>query len=401
MEEIIHIMAKIHISPSWRKPIIITAVLCAFIITGIHLLHISKAATPFLSIEAESGTVSKGATIVSDSQAAGGKATKFAAPTASVINGSVDADTDKYSLEFATYDPLTTLRSKGYTKMNIGQVADAAATTTKSCSIGAADTKLDWKNVSCMPFEDTGWRQQGIGGAGGSGWTGKRNDIIIVSWHSGNDKQARLTVMNLTTKKQTFVQLVQPCTGSKGYCDIASDSSQCSTVHAGSVTWYKNLLYSADSNCLITYNVDELYKLADGSYVLPAIGSWKRTSTAFTYSATSLDTSGTTPRMLVVEYVSGGCSKTRFGSWNLDPATGNLATASGKATSTAMYHVNDVCNAQGLDYQGGSYFLSTSGGGTITATATCRPHRPMPSSYHRQTPRRICIPTRRPARPGD
>lgn len=284
---------------------------------------------------------------------------------ADTFRSAIRAGSGSVSLQKGTFGSWSAFEKKKYRQYNIVQLANAASTPARMCSIGPTfDKRLTPKWVSCETFEETGWRLQGITGSSGNGYF-NRKDIILVSWHSGDDKHARITLINTTTRKQMRIALVAACSDSDAVCSLQS-ASDCGNTHAGGLAWYKMNLFVADSDCVIVFNLNKIYQLANGTYVMPSMHYWKRPSGNFTYSSIGIDTSGWTPYLLASEYETGGCGKTRFARFALNTSNAQpvLNRGSSNTATSDGYYTMPQCYAQGLAYYNGMWFFNTSGAGT-------------------------------------
>ena len=201
---------------------------------------------------------------------------------ASISNPNIKTSSSSVYVTKGSYGAITSLTNKGYTKLNIIQVADAATSPSTPCATTDADPRLQLTGSTCETHVPSAWEQQGVAGIGGSGYS-TRNDIILVSWHSGDDKRSRLTVMNKTNGKQSFVELVRPCNDSDGYCYLSASatSSNCGPTHAGGISWYKQTLLMTDEECIIGFDLNNIFRQSNGVRLLgTAIGAVARCSRA-------------------------------------------------------------------------------------------------------------------------
>lgn len=347
-----------------KAPFIIGIVTIAVVvIVGVYILMRVFASGVFIQAEPEGGTISGNASSFNSSTASGGKGVKFNLP-ADKFTSAIKSESGGTSIKKGSFASKSKFEGKKYPKYNLVQVADAATTAVRSCSIGPIlDKRLTPEWTSCETWQETGWRQQGLTGISGSGYS-SRKDIMLVSWHDGGDNNARLTVINTTTKKQIFVSLIAACDDSDAVCSLGS-TNKCAGIHAGGVAWYKMNLLVADSDCIIVFNVNEVYKLPNGTYVMPAMHYWKRSSGSLTYSSAGINTSGSQPILMLSEYETGGCGRTNFTWFDLDTTNAQPVLNKGSSDTAAAEGIYSMpqCYAQGLTYYNGMWFFNTSGSG--------------------------------------
>jgi hypothetical protein len=285
----------------------------------------------------------------------------------SISNPNIKTSSSSVYVTKGSYGAITSLTNKGYTKLNIIQVADAATSPTTSCATTDADPRLQLTGSTCETHVPSAWEQQGVAGIGGSGYS-TRNDIILVSWHSGDDKRGRLTVMNKTTGKQSFVELVRPCNDSDGYCYLSASatSSNCGPTHAGGISWYKQTLLMTDEECIIGFDLNNIFRQSNGTLLLPTTHYWRQTSNVLHLNTNGLDIESSTPQLLVAEYVTESSGESHIGHWDLDPVTATIKLDSGsstRATADILRYTPTTFRIQGIAYTHGMYFLDTSGAG--------------------------------------
>jgi hypothetical protein len=332
---------------------------------GAHLPLHAHAEASYLVARAITGTPVK-ATHSRSARSASGHQRSRVAGTAQSFKSAVSEESISFAANKGSYGSLANLASKGYKQFNIGQVADAAMTATKQCKLETVDRRLDWNNNTTCQAKDPAWSPQAISGSGSSGWS-DRSDIMLVSWNNAGDVRSRLTVVNQTTNKQVFVDLVRPCHDAGGYCWLSSKAAgACSTTHAGGIAWYRNHLFVADDECIIVFDLNTLFQDSN-RVVLPTTGYWRQTSAALKYNNIALDTSGPTPQLIVGEsnrptnHDNTGCEKEYFARWDLDPITTNLKLDAGSTTkaSSERAYSTTICQLQGIAYYKGEYIMST------------------------------------------
>jgi hypothetical protein len=332
---------------------------------GVHLPFHAQVETSYLVARAVTGAASKAMHSRSAGSASGYQRSRVAG-TVQNFKSAINRESITFVANKGSYGSLANLASKGYKELNIGQVADSATTATKQCKLETVDSRLDWNNNTTCQAKDTAWSPQAISGSGSSGWS-DRNDIILVSWNNTGDIRSRLTVLNKTTNKQVFVDLVRPCRSTAGYCWLSSTvAGACGTTHAGGIAWYRNHLFVADDECIIVFDLNTLFQDSK-RIMLPTTGYWRQTSPILKYNNIGLDTGGVTPQVIVGESNrptnpdNTGCEKEYFARWDLDPITANLkldARSATKSSSDESY-ATTICQLQGIAYYQGEYILST------------------------------------------
>ncbi|MDP6945921.1 MAG: hypothetical protein QF464_17355, partial [Myxococcota bacterium] len=194
-----------------------------------------------------------------------------------------------------------------------------------------------------------------VGAVGGS-------PLLVVSWYhkaeedssTSTYKGVRLAIMDLSTYRYRLVLLAEPvcdgefingaCNGTPDYVPLASNSS---SLHAGGIVWYQDLLYMADtSHGFRVFDMSRIQRVQTGDsntlgfkasadayhaynyrYVVPQVGRYQHCGDACCarFSWASLDPTTSPPSILAGEYVSGDITG-RAHRWPLDTATGRLLT---------------------------------------------------------------------------
>jgi hypothetical protein len=348
-----------------KQSTLATLVIVGFCPLAVHVSPQARAETSHSVADVVTGAASRGAHLHSGASASVRKNTRLRGSVAN-FSSAIHVESVTFAATKQSYGSLATLAARGYTKLTIGQVAGAATTRTKQCKLEAVDRRLDWNNNTTCQARDTAWSPQAISGSGSSGRS-VRNDIILVSWNNVGDARSRLTVLNKTTNKQTFVDLVRPCREAAGYCWLSSSAAgACGTTHAGGIAWYRHHLFVADDECIIVFDVNTLFRDAK-RIILPTTGYWRQTSTALKYNSISLDTSGATPQVIVGESNpptnrhNTGCEKEYFARWDLDPITADLKLDTGRTakSSADRSYATNLCELQGIAYYKGVYIMST------------------------------------------
>ncbi len=231
------------------------------------------------------------------------------------------------------------------------------------------------------------WYPQGITGTAdafdGGDYNGHK--LGIVSWYhkpevegTAFNKGVRLAIYDVTSMSDIdyrLVLLVEP------FMNGGTPDFKAVPIHAGGLAWFGGLLYVADTTTgfrvfdmnrileVQTGNNDWIGKISDASgyhahnyrYVIPQVGRYKLCSGSCCtrFSFVSLDRSTIPPTLLTGEYSADSISG-RLVRWQLDEATGRLATKDGRVQ--ASYAVfPGIDNVQGALSWNGQYYMSCSG----------------------------------------
>jgi hypothetical protein len=190
------------------------------------------------------------------------------------------------------------------------------------------------------------WVPQGLTGSGDANPTGAvlgGRRVMLVTWHTGNrhplgsDKLARISFVDLDTKKYLHVLLVEP---------VSDGDFKAVSSHADGLMWYGDKLLLAQGGYIRIFDLAHLWRMdpsgdavgrgEDGkfragghSFALPQVG-WFRHPTSWTCSAITgdnncfngiaLDRSGGRDSFVSVEFTS-RASGGRVVRWPLDPTT--------------------------------------------------------------------------------
>lgn len=252
------------------------------------------------------------------------------------------------------------INKAGATKVNLKTVADTANTSVVPCSLptysSAGLTKLPVKQVFCWQAADStltttgSWKAQGISGsamvADSAPYTGK--NLLLVSWYhkdtSGNgDGKSRISVVDVSRSPATYkhIRLVSSCS-----------SSGCSNLntHAGGLAWTGRYVYMADTDAVLVFDTEAIFRLPSGEYVMPVYGKWNLARTTVCtgvksplVSSLSVDTSTSPAQLVTQEYVNGdsdcgGKNVTDVIRWNLTSSgaiSASTTTSGGKEIKTA------------------------------------------------------------------
>lgn len=202
----------------------------------------------------------------------------------SVLATALAASSPSFNFGHKTYS-LSSVQSKGYAKTNIAAIADAASTSTyagQSCrdawnsqsKVKTSFTYFCWRGSD----RSGGWVPQGVTGSASAQTTAAdgRKDILVVSWYSTGkpslvaatqtsnsaDSASRISVVNMSTKKYSHVELAKPCSQSdKKICKLNS--------HSGGIAWAGQYLYLASTTGLYVFNLNDMF-VVNGKPVLVA-----------------------------------------------------------------------------------------------------------------------------------
>ncbi|KAI9154675.1 hypothetical protein HJFPF1_07232 [Paramyrothecium foliicola] len=235
------------------------------------------------------------------------------------------------------------------------------------------DNKLAWE--SKPDFDDLNtakWVPQGISSTADALDVGTYEGVDgwIVSWHRDDDKSARVTFVDKSSKKYRHALLVYP---------EAADDFREVPVHAGGIVWYGNTLWVVDTyNGIRVFDMGNIWKVgsgdgvgkkADGTYsaagyiyVIPQIRWYKWTPSAqFRHSFIALDRTATPDRLLLGEYQSSGDLPTRIVQYQLDYTTRKLV-ASGTTVRGVWAYCVGILRMQGAVSVNNQIFISQSNG---------------------------------------
>ncbi|MEI5672730.1 MULTISPECIES: hypothetical protein [unclassified Nocardioides] len=198
---------------------------------------------------------------------------------------------------------------------------------------------------------DPHWWPQGITWEDVPG-TGR---VLAISWYSKASHGARVTFLDLDSRRYRHVLLVTP-------------SLEPVHAHAGGLAWHGGFLHvAATGRGLLTCRLDDLARVPGGvlghELVLPVRSSYRAVTPSGTeklrYSFCSYDPAG--PALVVGEY--GSSSQTRrIARYDIDPATRLLATGDDGASYPLVADEGAVVRTQGVVVVGGRHYLTRSHG---------------------------------------
>jgi hypothetical protein len=206
--------------------------------------------------------------------------------------------------------------------------------------------------------EDTSWWPQGVTN---SYRTEVTRDVLMVSWYSKAGHGARVSVLDLPTRRYRHVLLVTP-TASGGVTPVR--------VHAGGIVWQGPYLHvAATARGVLTFRLDDLLldprETHGYRYLLPVRYAYRADAQEgverLRYSFLSLDRSGPQPALVVGEYGSARQTQ-RLARFGLDPASGFLAADPDGLTRPLRIDESGQARMQGCSVVDGRYFVTVSHG---------------------------------------
>ncbi|WP_127480022.1 hypothetical protein [Nocardioides pantholopis] len=218
---------------------------------------------------------------------------------------------------------------------------------------------------------DLGWWPQGITSSAEAG----RSDVpplLLVSWYSKRQEGARISVLDLDTRRYRHVLLVQP-TLEDGVPGVAPLS-----VHAGGIVWDgEHLHVAATGRGFHTCRIDDLLRVPDGSplaasgyrYLLPVRYSYRAVPEEgadegverLRFSFLSLDRETSPPALVVGEY--GNRSQTRrLARFAVDPETQTLGVDPDGFSRPDLAAEALPPRSQGVVVAAGRHYVTTSHG---------------------------------------
>jgi hypothetical protein len=220
------------------------------------------------------------------------------------------------------------------------------------------------------------WWPQGITTSADASETGlvAGREVVVVSWYAkrfrGRSLGARLSFIDVTDRSRPtyrHVLLVEPVRDDR----TGAVQPSLGNVHAGGIAWYGATIWVADTyGGFRLFHVDDLLRLSGDAlegyrYVLPQRSSYRAgadgSTQRFRFSFVSLDRSGSVPHLLVGEYAGEADAPRRVARFALDPSTGGLAIADGRARPVEVVADGPV-RLQGVACVRGQEYAATSNG---------------------------------------
>ncbi len=217
---------------------------------------------------------------------------------------------------------------------------------------------------------DPRWWPQGISTSADASDTedveGRR--MLVVSWYAKHDQGARVTFLDLATRRYRHVLLVEPVVrdGQVGIRPLK--------VHAGGLVWHGPYLHvAATARGVFTCRLDDLLRVADDGpvptygyrYVLPLRFAYQAVTDEglerLRYSFLSLDRSASPAELVVGEY-GGGSQTRRLARFPLDPETQFLAVGEDGVSRPLVVDDGGVVRTQGAAIAHGRWYLTASTG---------------------------------------
>lgn len=214
---------------------------------------------------------------------------------------------------------------------------------------------LAWERADA---EDRTWYPQGVSN---SYRTEVARDVLLVSWYSTTGLGARVSVLDLATRRYRHLLLVRP-TEDGGAAPVA--------VHAGGIVWQGPFLHvAATARGVLTFRLDDLLldprETHGHRYLLPVRHAYRADAAEGTerlrYSFLSMDRSGPEPALLVGEY--GSASQTRrLARFGIDAGTGLLAAGPDGVATPLRVEESGPARMQGACVVDGRCYVAVSHG---------------------------------------
>jgi hypothetical protein len=192
--------------------------------------------------------------------------------------------------------------------------------------------------------------------------------LVVVSWYAKHDQGARLTFLDLDTRRYRHVLLVVPSL-TDGVLSLEP-----LRVHAGGIVWLGPYLHiAATARGVMTCRLDDLTRVPDGvgrttygyRYVLPVRFSYRAVTGDGTerlrYSFLSLDRAAEPMQLVVGEYGSPRQTR-RLARYPLDPETFVLAVGDDGSTRPPALDDEGAVRMQGAAIARGTWYVTASTG---------------------------------------
>lgn len=250
-----------------------------------------------------------------------------------------------------------TLSSYGGGRVGLAPLlADLPQRLRRSFAPGRAVSRaLAWERAD---DEDRTWFPQGVTN---SYRTEVTRELLLVSWYSKDGLGARVSALDLATRRYRHVLLVTP-TASGGVRPVKA--------HAGGIVWQGPYLHvAATARGVLTFRLDDLMldprETHGYRYLLPVRYAYRAEALEGTermrYSFLSMDRSGPSPALLVGEYGSAKQSQ-RLARFGLDAVTGLLTAGPDGITRPLRIDESGQAQMQGASVVEGRYFITVSHG---------------------------------------
>lgn len=217
---------------------------------------------------------------------------------------------------------------------------------------------------------DPSWWPQGITTSADATDTGDVHGrrVVVVSWYAKHDQGARVTFLDLDTRRYRHVLLVVPEL-TDGVVTLEP-----LRVHAGGIVWLGPYLHvAATARGVVTFRLDDLLRVPDGvglptngyRYVLPLRFSYRAVTgdgmERLRYSFLSLDRAADPMELVVGEY--GNLRQTRrLARFPLDPVTLVLAAGEDGATRPLALDEAGAVRMQGATIAQRTWYVTASTG---------------------------------------
>jgi len=217
---------------------------------------------------------------------------------------------------------------------------------------------------------DPDWWPQGITTSADASDTedveGRR--MLVVSWYAKHGQGARVTFLDLDTRRYRHVLLVEPtlADGEVGVRPLH--------VHAGGLVWHGPYLHvAATARGVFTCRLDDLLRVPTAPavesfgyrYLLPVRFAYRAVADEglerLRYSFLSLDRGTSPPELVVGEY--GNSAQTRrLSRFSVDPETQSLAVGEDGVSRPLVLDEGGVVRTQGAAIAQGYWYLTASTG---------------------------------------
>jgi hypothetical protein len=217
---------------------------------------------------------------------------------------------------------------------------------------------------------DKSWWPQGVTTSADASDTGDVHGrrLVLVSWYAKHGHGARVTFLDLDTRRYRHVLLVVP-----SFTDGVVTLEPL-RVHAGGIVWLGPFLHvAATARGVVTCRIDDLLRIPDGAglpthsyrYVLPVRFSYRAVTGDGTerlrYSFLSLDRSAEPMQLVAGEY--GNRSQTRrLARYPLDPESLVLAAGEDGAARPLALDEEGAVRMQGATIAQGTWYVTASTG---------------------------------------
>lgn len=217
---------------------------------------------------------------------------------------------------------------------------------------------------------DPSWWPQGITTSADAADTGDVHGrrLVVVSWYAKHGQGARVTFLDLDTRRYRHVLLVVP-TLTDGVVTLEP-----LRVHAGGIVWLGPYLHvAATARGVMTCRLDDVLRVPDGAdlptygyrYVLPVRFSYRAVTgeglERLRYSFLSLDRAADPMQLVVGEYGNAGQTR-RLARYPLDPESLVLAAGEDGAARPVALEDEGAVRMQGATIARDAWYVTASTG---------------------------------------